>query len=162
MEPSLNTVPAMPSAPLRAAIVGGSADDIEAAFYEALQKSDLDQIMACWAEEEDVVCLHPGSPRLLGPAAIRGAFEALLAHGTLTIRATQVQRVQALGSAVHSVLEQVEVMMRDGMRVATVYATHVFHKTPQGWRLVARHVSPVQAGEEEGQQAAARSERVLH
>lgn len=162
MEASLNTVPAMPSAPLRAAIVGGSADDIEAAFYEALQKGDLDQIMACWAEEEDIVCVHPGTPRLLGPAAIRHAFESLFSHGALQVRATQVQRVQALASAVHSVVEQVEVTMRDGAQAATVYATHVFHKTPQGWRLVARHASPGQAGEGEGRPQAVRAERVLH
>lgn len=162
MAASSYTVHAMPSVTLRAAMVGGSADDTEAAFYEALQKGDVDQLMACWAEEEDIVCLHPGSLRLLGPAAIRGAFEALFSHGALTVRATEVQRIQALASTVHSVVEQVEVVMRDGVQTATVYATHVFHKTPQGWRMVARHVSPGQPGEEGPGKAMARPERVLH
>jgi ketosteroid isomerase-like protein len=162
MAESSHTVLTMPSATLRAAMVGGSADDTEAAFYEALQKGDLDQIMACWAEEEDILCLHPGGARLVGPAAIRANFEALFAHGALNVRATEVQRVQALASAVHSVVEQVEVMMRDGAQTATVYATHVFHKTPQGWRMVARHVSPGQPGESESGPAAKSPERVLH
>ncbi len=51
-------------------------------------------------------------------------------------------RVQALASAVHSVLEHVRVMLPDGPREAVVQATNVYHKTPQGWRLVAH------AGEE--------------
>ena len=70
----------MPKAPLRAATVGGSADDIEASFYEALQKGDIEQLMACWADEDEIVCVHPGGPRLVGAGAIRAAFEALFAR----------------------------------------------------------------------------------
>ncbi|MDP3412812.1 MAG: nuclear transport factor 2 family protein, partial [Polaromonas sp.] len=32
----------------------GNADDIEAAFYEALQTGDIDKLMACWADEDDI------------------------------------------------------------------------------------------------------------
>ena len=49
---------------------------------------------------------------------------------------------QALASAVHSVVEHVEVMLPDGPREAVVQATNVYHKTAQGWRLVAHHASP--------------------
>ena len=67
----------------RAAQTGGSADDVEAAFYEALQAGDLVQMMACWADEDDIVCVHPGGPRLVGAAAIRAAFEAMFSHGSV-------------------------------------------------------------------------------
>jgi len=62
-------------AKLRAATVGGSADEIEAAFYEALQKGDIDRLMACWSDDEEVVCVHPGGPRLVGLENIRQSFE---------------------------------------------------------------------------------------
>ncbi len=137
----------MSQAKLRAAVVGGSADDTESAFYEALQKGDIEQLMACWAEEDDIVCVHPGGPRLLGAGAIRAAFEAMFAHGTLRARPAQVHRVQALASAVHSVVEHVEVMLPDGPHEAVVQATNVYHKTPQGWRMVAHHASPGTVGE---------------
>ena len=45
----------MSKAKLRAATVGGSADDIEAAFYQALQQGDLEKLMACWAVEDDTL-----------------------------------------------------------------------------------------------------------
>ena len=45
------------------ATVGGSADEIEAAFYEALQKGDIDRLMACWSDDDEVVCVHPGGHR---------------------------------------------------------------------------------------------------
>ena len=61
----------MPKAKLQAATVGGSPDDIEAMFYEALQTGNIERLMACWADEDEVVCVHPGGQRLLGPAAIR-------------------------------------------------------------------------------------------
>ncbi|MDO9197770.1 nuclear transport factor 2 family protein, partial [Rhodoferax sp.] len=54
----------MPKAKKQAATVGGSADDIEAAFYEALQSADIDKLMVCWADEDEIVCVHPGGPRL--------------------------------------------------------------------------------------------------
>ncbi|NCV64549.1 MAG: DUF4440 domain-containing protein, partial [Betaproteobacteria bacterium] len=48
----------MTKAKLRAATVGGSADEIEAAFYQALQTGDIDRLMACWSDDEEVVCVH--------------------------------------------------------------------------------------------------------
>lgn len=127
---------------LRAAIVGGTPDETEAAFYDALQTGNIEQLMACWADDDEIVCVHPGGPRLLGAGAIRAAFAAMFEHGTLRAQPTQVHRVQALGSAVHSVVELVEVALPDGPRHAVVQATNVYHKTAQGWRMVAHHASP--------------------
>jgi len=132
----------MSKARLQAAVVGGTPDDIEQAFYEALQKGDLEQLMACWADEEDIVCVHPGGSRLIGTGAIRAAFDAMFARGTVQARPDRIHRVQSLASAVHHLVEAVQVMGPDGPRTAWVIATNVYHKTPQGWRLVAHHASP--------------------
>ena len=132
----------MPQAKFQAATVGGSADETEAAFYEALQKGDIALLMSCWADEDDIVCVHPGGPRLVGMGAIRAAFEALFAQGPLAVRIERVHRVDALASAVHSVVERIEVMTAAGPREAWVVATNVYHKTAQGWRMVAHHASP--------------------
>ena len=69
----------VPKAKLQTATIGGSADEIEAAFYDALQSGDIERLMACWADEEDIVCVHPGGPRLLGADSIRNSFEAMFA-----------------------------------------------------------------------------------
>ena len=120
----------------------GSADDTEAAFYEALQNADIEKLMACWADEDDIVCIHPGGARLLGAGSIRAAFDAMFAHGSIQAKAEKVHRVEALGSSVHSVLERIEVLTEEGPRHAYVIATNVYQKTPQGWRMVAHHASP--------------------
>ena len=93
------------------------------------------------------------------PAAIRAAFATLLQQGGLNVHPAQVMRVQALASAVHSVLEHVRVMLPDGPREAVVQATNVYHKTPQGWRLVAHHASAAGMHEAEG---AAPAGHLLH
>src|SRR5438132_1259426 len=53
---------------LQAANLDGDADEIEAAFYDALQNGDLEKLMACWADEDEIVCIHPGGPREGGAA----------------------------------------------------------------------------------------------
>ena len=126
----------------QAAIVGGSADEIEAAFYEALQKGDIEKLMACWADEDEVVCVHPGGPRVVGTLAIRAAFDAMFSNGSIRAVPQQVRKVESLTSVVHNVLERIEVLTEGGPAHAYVLATNVYHRTAQGWRMVVHHASP--------------------
>ncbi len=132
----------MPKAKLQAATVGGTADVIEAQFYDALQTGDIEKLMACWADEDDVVCVHPGGPRLVGTAAIRGAFEAMFANGTIKARPEAVCKVESLTSAMHNVIERIHIQTVEGQHEALVVATNVYQRTAQGWRMVAHHASP--------------------
>lgn len=132
----------MPKSRYRAAALGGTADEVEAAFYEALQQGNLDQLMACWADEDDIVCVHPGGPRLVGAAAIRAAYESLLTGGRLAATPERVRRIETLGAAVHNVLERIDLHTDEGPQRAWVVATNVYLKTAQGWRMVAHHASP--------------------
>jgi ketosteroid isomerase-like protein len=128
---------------LQAANLEGDADDVEAAFYDALQRGDVDKLMACWADEDDIFCIHPGGPRVVGATAIRAMFEAMFAEGG-AVRASpeRVRKTVAVGACVHNVLERVEVASAGGPATAWVIATNVYYRTAQGWRLVAHHASP--------------------
>jgi ketosteroid isomerase-like protein len=137
----------MSKARKQAAIVGGTADDIEAAFYDALQNADLEKLMACWADEDEVVCVHPGGPRLIGIGAIRAVFDAMFANGSIRAWPEGVRKIESLASSVHNVRERIEVLTEEGPREAYVIATNVYHKTAQGWRMVAHHASPGSAQE---------------
>jgi len=125
----------------------GSADDVEVEFYEALRRGDIDRLMALWSDEEEISCVHPGGPRLIGAVAIRAAFDAMFAVGAIDARPEKVRRLDTHSTAVHSVLERVRVMSPDGERFAWVVATNVYLKAAQGWRLVAHHASPGAASE---------------
>jgi ketosteroid isomerase-like protein len=120
----------------------GSPDDTEQAFYDALQQADIDRLMACWADEDDIVCVHPGGPRLVGHAAVRAAFDAMFANGSVQAHPEKVRRLDAGHCSVHSVVERVTLMSDDGLQQAWVVVTNVYAKTAQGWRMVAHHASP--------------------
>ncbi len=128
--------------PRAAADSGGTADEIEAAFYQALQRGDIDALMACWADEDEMFCIHPGGPRLVGAGAIRAAFEQMFGNGAIHATLARVRKVATLTSSVHNVLERIEVLTPDGPQHAFVLATNVYHRTAQGWRMVAHHASP--------------------
>ncbi len=132
----------MKRAKLQAAIVGGTPDDIEQSFYEALHNADIERLMACWAEEEEIICVHPGGPRIIGPGAIRSAFEAMFANGSVQAHPERVHKIVSLACAVHHLVERVEVITPQGAKQAFVIATNVYQKMPQGWRMVAHHASP--------------------
>lgn len=126
--------------PLPAAV--GSADDIEQRFYEALQRGDIEALMACWAEDDEVSCVHPGGLRITGYAAVRAAFDAIFASGPIDLHLVSVRRWQSGALAVHAVIERVDVSTDDGPRSAWVAATNVYAATDAGWRLVCHHASP--------------------
>ena len=132
----------MKKAKLQAATVGGTPDDVEQAFYEALHNADIQQLMACWAEEDEIVCVHPGGPRLIGAGAIRQAFESMFSNGSVQAHPERIHKIESLASAVHHLVEKVDVLTPQGAQTAWVLATNVYHKTPQGWRMVAHHTSP--------------------
>ena len=119
-----------------------SPDEIEQQFYEALQHGDIERLMAVWSDDEEISCVHPGGPRVVGAGAIRSAFESIFANGAVNARPEKVRRLQTLSCSVHSVLEQIHLMTPEGPQTAWVVATNVYLKTAQGWRLVSHHASP--------------------
>jgi ketosteroid isomerase-like protein len=82
------------------------------------------------------------APAWWGPAAIRATFDAMFSNGTIRAQAIKVRKVETMSASVHSVLERIEVLTEEGPRHAYVIATNVYHKTAQGWRMVAHHASP--------------------
>ena len=132
----------MPNPKAPAAMLMASAEDAEAQFYEALRDGDIERVMAIWADDDEVVCVHPGGARVVGPLAVRAAFEEIFASGSLVVHPEHVRRVQHMGCAVHSVLERIDVITPEGPRSGWVLATNVYVKTTQGWRMVAHHASP--------------------
>ena len=139
----------MSKAPKKSATLGGTADETEASFYEALQTGDIERLMACWADDDEVICVHPGSPRLVGLGAVRAAFDAVLSHGGVRIQMEALRKLEHMTCAVHSVRERIDILTNEGTVQAYALATNVYFKTAQGWRMVAHHASPGGANESE-------------
>jgi ketosteroid isomerase-like protein len=119
-----------------------SPEDVEAAFYDALLSGNLDALMALWAEDEEVICIHPGGQRLDGMAAIRDSFSQLFTNGGLQISAEVQHRWYSMTSAMHSVVERVQIEVDGKPQWGFVLATNFYLQTPAGWRLALHHASP--------------------
>jgi ketosteroid isomerase-like protein len=119
-----------------------SPEDTEQQFYEALQGADLERLMAVWADEDEVSCVHPGGPRIVGLNAIRAAFESVFGQGAIAVHPERVRRLHTGETAIHQVLERVQVQGPQGQQSAWVIATNVYLKTALGWRMVLHHASP--------------------
>jgi ketosteroid isomerase-like protein len=116
--------------------------DAEAAFYDAVERADLETLMAVWAEDEEIVCIFPGGPRLTGYATIRATWQHIFEGGPrLKIRLSAPIAVVTPLSAVHTVIEHIALRNDEATR-APVIATNVFVRAAPGWRLVLHHASP--------------------
>jgi len=137
-----------------------TAQDAENAFYEALERADLEAMMAVWAEDEEIVCVHPGGPRLVGHQQVRESWRRIFSGGGgVRIHVTQRVATQAMLVAVHNVQENAPA--RPGKReAAAVVATNVYLRTAAGWRMIVHHASPGPGQPETGR--ADTAPKILH
>jgi len=122
-----------------------AAQDAENAFYEALERCDLDGMMAVWAEDEDIFCIHPTGARLTGQDEVRSSWAKIFAGGAgARVQISDQVAVSGMMIAVHSVHENFTVE-GDPRPRAPVIATNVYLRTPAGWRMIVHHASPAPA-----------------
>jgi uncharacterized protein (TIGR02246 family) len=142
-----------------------TAQDAENAFYEALERCDLDAMMAVWAEDEEIVCVHPGGPRLTGQDQVRESWARIFAGGPRArVSITQQVAISAMMLAVHSVHENfsVEGEKRGDAPPLPIVATNVYLRTAAGWRMIVHHASPAPAQPQPQPPGRAATPKLLH
>ena len=124
-----------------------TSQDAENAFYEALEHADLEGMMAVWSEDEEIVCVHPGGPRLCGQDQVRESWAQIFAGGGRTrVHITQQVSISGMMLAVHSVFERFTIPQAAAeAQPAPIVATNVYLRTPAGWRMIVHHASPAPA-----------------
>jgi ketosteroid isomerase-like protein len=119
--------------------------DCEAAFYEAFERADLDAMMDVWAEDEEIVCVHPGAPRLTGYDQVRESWARIFAsRQRLSVHLSNQVYVNGMMLAIHSLHENILVEGESKTRTAVV-CTNIYMRTGNGWRLLVHHASPAPA-----------------
>ena len=130
--------------PARTPPIYTSPQDAAQAFYQAFEARDIDALMATWADDEDIVCIHPGGVRHVGYESVRHSFEQLFTgNGKPSFRLDQVVLLETVGLAMQSAIEHVHAGDETARGVAV--ATNVLMRTPSGWRVVCHHASPAPA-----------------
>ncbi|MGH8764076.1 MAG: YybH family protein [Burkholderiales bacterium] len=137
-----------------------TAQDAQNAFYEALERADLEGMMAVWSEDEEIICVHPGGQRLAGQAQVRDIWRQMFAGGP-NMRVQVAQQIVAAGMMVevHSLHEVITVTGEQRPRPPVV-ATNVYLRTAAGWRMIAHHASPAPGAT--APEAAPAGPKILH
>ena len=125
-----------------------TAQDAENAFYEALERCDVEGMMAVWSEDEEIICVHPAGPRLTGQDQVRESWARLFAGGPQArLQVASQVAISGMMLAVHSVHE---IFTLSGAKPgdpppAPIMATNVYLRTAVGWRMIVHHASPAPA-----------------
>jgi ketosteroid isomerase-like protein len=119
-----------------------------AEFYAAFERADFDAMSRVWADDEGVVCVHPGAEPIRGHSAVMRSWLALMANAPyIQFFLTDVE-----GSVVGDVASVTctENVLSAGADTplgvfagGSAAATNVFRRTADGWRLWVHHASPV-------------------
>ncbi len=121
-------------------------------------KHDLDAMMAVWADDDEVYCVHPQGPRITGVAQVRESWRQIFAAAqSLRFQVRQQHLLQAMMVSVHSVYEQITLADETRAR-SCILATNIYMRTERGWRMMAHHASPAP----EIQEPESRRAKTLH
>jgi len=121
--------------------------DAEAAFYEALERGDLEAMMEVWSADDEVSCIHPDGPRLTGYERVRENWAQIFRSGQrLQVHLSDQVIVSGVMFSVHSLHENILVRGAPGQAGRSiVVATNVYMRSASGWRMVLHHGSPAPA-----------------
>ena len=126
-----------------------TAQDAEAAFYEALERADLEAMMEVWSDDEEVACIHPNGARLSGFAQVREIWAQMFSSGQrLQVQLTDQVIATGMMFSIHSLHENIVAQGgQAGVQAihSRVVATNVYVRSGNGWRMVLHHGSPAAA-----------------
>lgn len=117
-----------------------SAEEVEAAFYAAFARCDLEAMQALWAKG-DVVCVHPGAEAVKGYDAVLRSWERIFRDAEQpNVQIHVIQTMDGADLAVRMVEEHIgsSLYPRQG---AVVFATNIYRRGERGWLLVAHNAS---------------------
>jgi ketosteroid isomerase-like protein len=142
-------------------LVFTTAEEAEDAFYDALGRGDLETLMGIWADDDEIVCIHPSGQSLSGHAAIRESWRSIFSNNTrFSIRIKRKVCWKGAVFAVHSVVEFLY-LGNEPTAHGPMLSTNVFQRGAKGWRLLSHHTSTA-ASSENASEAADSQTRTLH
>ena len=118
----------------------------EAAFYGAFEARSLDSMMAVWADDDSIACIHPLAAPLNGRVAVAAGWRSIFeAAGQFRVQVEIAHEIHEADQVIRIVREYLIIGQETDPR-PPILATNVFRRQADGWRLVLHHASPLQVG----------------
>ena len=120
---------------------------VEESFYQAFRTRNIDLMKDVWDKTDEVICIHPGSPRIYSFDLIIASWEQIFQASSETmIDITDPVYKFQKDVSIHYVKESLSL---NNETVASVYATNIYQQTEEGWKMIAHHASPAFSASEE-------------
>ena len=116
--------------------------DVEDAFYDALDESDLDTMTSVWDNSDDVICLVPMAPARVGLEQVIQGWQPLMSSGVkIDVEVRHVHWTEMDNLAIHLVEERISVPGQNQKQVP-MYATNIYRRGEAGWRMIVHQNAP--------------------
>ena len=148
----------------RAAALHASPEDAEAQFYDALRDGDLERVMAVWADDDEIVCVHPAGARVVGPQAKREqeqAVQAIVEEASVDL-VVLARYMQILSPELCGVLENRAINIHHSFLPSFKGAKPYYQAHDRGVKLIGATAHYVTADLDEGPIIEQDVERVDH
>jgi uncharacterized protein (TIGR02246 family) len=112
-----------------------------AAYYRAFASADFAAMSHIWADD-NVSCIHPGWPVLIGRQAILESYREIL-------RNPDQERIEARNETVMVAGDDARVICVEFVGGAALAATNMFRRMGGAWRMTHHQAGPIAALVEE-------------
>jgi ketosteroid isomerase-like protein len=124
----------------------GMSDEAEilaanAAYYDAFAAADFAAMSRIWADE-DLTCIHPGWPALVGRPSILESYRQILSN-------PHQERIEPRNTTVIVAGDEARVLCVEFVSGAALAATNLFRRVGGAWRMTHHQASPIAALVEE-------------
>ncbi|MCU0838929.1 MAG: nuclear transport factor 2 family protein [Rhodospirillales bacterium] len=99
------------------------------AFYAAFAARDIAAMNAVWSRRDDVTCIHPGWPPVVGHAAVIKSWRSILLHPAAPQITCHQAQARVFGDIAY-------VMCYERISDTFLIATNIFVREGHSWRLV--------------------------
>ena len=121
-------------------------EEIKAAnqhFYDAFNELSIERMDDIWEDSERALCVHPGWQPLIGWQPIRESWQLIFDTANLMQFNIRYLNVVVQGEFGYvTCVEGITSVVQGRATNFSTYATNIFARTENGWRMTAHHASP--------------------
>jgi ketosteroid isomerase-like protein len=115
----------------------------EDAFYDALDEGKLDDMLSVWADADDICCLLPMQPMILGRQGVVDLFTRIFSQQhRVSLEVRHLGWIETGDIAIHQVEETLLNMPPGTPPPPPFYGTNIYRRDTSGWRLIAHQNAP--------------------
>jgi ketosteroid isomerase-like protein len=109
---------------------------VNAAYYQAFATGDFPAMRQIWADEENISCIHPGWPALLGRQDILESYRQILSN-------PNQDRIEHRNDTAMISGDEARVFCVEFVGGAALAATNMFRRVDGAWRMIHHQASPI-------------------